>query len=119
MANQTVTKDKITVHGRGSVIIDYKVKDANGIQVDISQWNLWFEVDGLSAPIKEPLVFDPNDPLGQRIVLERKQVELIKLQPTKFALIDQSLENSDIYRVLWNGMINRDGYLGTPDEVSD
>lgn len=119
MANQTVTKDKITVHGRGSVIIDYKVKDGNGNQLDISGWDLWFEVDGLSEPIKESLVPDPSDPLGQRIQLEREQVELLKLQPTKFALIDESQSSIDVYRVLWNGTINRDGYLGPPDEVSD
>jgi hypothetical protein len=119
MANQTVTKDKITVHGRGSVIIDYKVRDALGNQLDISGWDLWFEVDGLTEPIKEALVPDPSDPLGQRILLERKQVELLKLQPTKFALIDESASIGDVYRVLWNGTINRDGYLGPPDEISD
>lgn len=116
MSNQTVTADKITVHGRGSVIIDYKVKDADGIQIDISGWDIWFEVDGLTVPVKEKLQPDPSDPLGQRIVLEREQVSYLKVSPTKFALVDESSKAVGVYRVLWNGMINRDGYVGEPDE---
>lgn len=115
MTNQTVTKDKITVHGRGSVIIDYMVKDALGTQIDISGWDIWFEVDGV--PIREPLVPNPSDPLGKLIVLERDQVEILKTKPCAFAVIDESQMTSDIYRVLWRGTIVRDGYVGEPDTI--
>lgn len=117
MTNQTVTTDSIIVHGRGSVIIDYKVKDADGNQLDISGWDLWFEVDGLTAPIKEALVADPSDPMGQRIVLERAQVEALRTQARPFALIDESNSASDIFRVLWSGNISRVGFVGDPDGV--
>jgi hypothetical protein len=116
MSNQTVTKEKITVHGRGSVIIDYKVQDADGAQIDISGWDIWFEVDGI--PIREVLVPDTGDPLGQLIVLERDQVETLKTSPCKFAVIDESNRLADIFRVLWTGTINRDGYVGEPDTVA-
>ncbi len=108
MANQTVTDKTITVHGRGSLIIDYKVKDSTGDQVDISAWDLYFEVDGI--PIREPLVSDPADPLGQRIVLERVQVAELATTPKKFVVVDETNSADDIYIVLWSGTIWRDGY---------
>jgi hypothetical protein len=117
MGNQTVTFDKIVVHGRGSVVIDFKVKDAAGTQVDISGWDIYFEVDGLTAAIREPLVPDPDDALGQRIVLERDQVEMLKTTPTRFAVVDERLALEEVFIVLWDGTILRTGYIGIPDEA--
>lgn len=113
MPNMTVTSDKIVVHGRGSVVIDYKVTDTAGTQVDISALPLFFEVDGV--PIREPLVADPNDPLGRRIVLEREQVESLKTSLSRFAVIDESDAAQDVYIVLWDGMISRTAYIHDPD----
>ncbi len=113
MANQTVTNTSITVHGRGSLVVEYKVKNAAGVQVDISGWQLWFEVDGV--PIREALVADPNDALGKRIVLERAQVATLKTSDCKFSVIDETDAINDIYRVLWSGTIKREGYVGVPD----
>lgn len=117
MSNQTVTASAITVHGRGSVVIDYKVKNATGAQIDISGWDVWFEVDGI--PIRERLVADPADPKGLRIVLEREQVETLENSSRKFAVVDETNSASDIYRVLWAGTISRNGYVGDPDTVED
>lgn len=115
MSNQTVTASSITVHGRGSVVIDYKVKDASGTQIDISGWDIWFEVDGI--PIRERLVPDEMDPKGLLIVLEREQVEMLETTASRFAVVDESSAISDVFRVLWAGTILRNGYVGEPDEV--
>lgn len=119
MANQTITADTITVHGRGSLVLPYKVRDANGTQIDISDWVVFFEVDGNATPIREQLVADPNDPLGLRIILERAQIAMLTKTAMRFAIVDESDAVNDIYRVLWAGTIKRTGYLGAPDSIPD
>jgi hypothetical protein len=109
MANQIVTDTTITVHGRGSLVIEYKVKNAAGTQIDISGWTLFFEVK--DSNIREALVSDPNDALGKRIVLERTQVELLNASDSQFSVIDETNAGQDIYRVLWSGTIKRVGYV--------
>jgi len=117
MANQTVTANSVVVHGRGSLVIDFVVHDALGAQIDISAWPLVFEVDGI--PITTPLIPNPNDPKGQLIELTRTQVATLKKNSTRFALIDTSRADADMYRVLWEGTIARNGYVGDPDGVDD
>jgi bifunctional DNA-binding transcriptional regulator/antitoxin component of YhaV-PrlF toxin-antitoxin module len=126
MANQTITADTITVHGRGSLVLPYKVRDASGTQIDISDWVVFFEVDGLSFEVggvsgsfREQLVSDPNDPLGLRIILERAQIAQLTKTPMRFAVIDETDSASDIFRVLWAGTIKREGYIGAPDSTPD
>lgn len=119
MSNQTIRDDSIRVHGRGSLDIPYKVEDASGAQIDISQWEVYFEVDGLPNPIRERLSPDPNDPLGLRIVLERSQVEGLSRATRKFAVIDETNLVNELPVVLWSGTIRRDGYVGTPDTIPD
>lgn len=113
MANHTVSETAITVHGRGSLILPFNVKDSEGAQIDISGWTVYFEVDGV--PIREQLATDPNDALGLRIVLERAQVETLPTAPVPFAVIDESQSGSDLYTVLWEGTIGRTGFKGAPD----
>ena len=79
MSNQTVTANSITVHGRGSLILPFRLNNDQGSQTDISGWPLYFEIDGI--PIRERLQPDPGNPLGQVIVLERAQVEMLSKQP--------------------------------------
>lgn len=117
MANQTITDTEITVHGRGSLVIPYKVKNAGGIQQDYSARILYFEVDGV--PIREQLEEDPSDPLGLLIKLERTQVATLKKTPTRFAVIDETDSANDIFTVLWEGTIVRTGYVGAPDTTDD
>ncbi|MFI8667960.1 hypothetical protein ACIGGE_16155 [Qipengyuania sp. NPDC077410] len=119
MANQTITEETIAVHGRGSLVLPYKVQNANGEQVDISDWSIYFEVDGNPYPIREPLVPDPNDPLGQRIVLERQQVAMLTKSPSRFSVIDETNMGDDLPYVLWEGTIKRTGYVGEPDNIPD
>lgn len=119
MSNQTITADTITVHGRGSLVLPYKVKDASGTQINISSWVVFFEVDGLAEPIREQLVSDPNDALGLRIVLERAQIAMLSKTPMRFAVIDETNIAQDLPNVLWEGTINRSGYLGAPDTTPD
>lgn len=114
-SNATITADLITVHGRGSLELPYKVQDKNGVQQDISTWVLRFEVDGLSTPISELLVADPNDSKGQLIVLDRTKVAQLNKTPTNFSLINETRATDGIYTVLWSGTIGRIGYLGAPD----
>lgn len=117
MANQTITKDTITVHGRGSLVLPYKARDTAGNQIDVSHWFVYFEVDGV--PIRELLTLDPNDPLGLLLKLERSQVATLSKNPTRFALVDESRMLEDLPTVLWEGTIKRTGYVGDPDAQDD
>jgi len=116
MANHTVTENSITVHGRGSLVLPFKMNDAQGNQINISTMPLFFEIDGIS--LREALVFDPADPLGRRIMLERAQVELLGSSPLNFAVIDETEAAQDIYNVIWTGTITATGYKGAPDGVA-
>lgn len=117
MANQTVTAESITVHGRGSLVLPFKVHNASGVQIDISGRVLRFEVDGV--PITELLVADPSDSKGQLIKLERTQVQSLKQKPTRYAIVDETELQDDLPKVLWEGVISRTGYVGTPDNTDD
>jgi hypothetical protein len=117
MANLILTKNTIEVHGRGSVVIPYKVRNPDGTQIDISSWTLFFEIDGV--PIREQLTNDPQDPLGKLIKLERAQVETLSRSPLNFALVDETLASQGIFTVLWDGTIRYTGYRGSPDTVGE
>ena len=115
MPNQVITADTIVVHGRGSLSLPYQVKNATGTRVDISGWNIIFEVDGV--PISTALVADPNDAQGLLIELTRAQIATLKTKATRFAVIDVRNETKPV--VLWEGTIRRSGYAGDPDAVDD
>src|SRR3546814_5498749 len=92
MANSSITTDLITVHGRGSLVLPYKLKqrssDGTVVQIDLSTRTIYFEVDGV--PIRELLVGDPADPLGKLIVLENDQVVILKKSPTPYIIRDET-----------------------------
>jgi hypothetical protein len=111
MSNQTVTDSSIVVHGRGSLVIPYKVT-SGGVQVDLSTYTLYFEVSG--AGIREALVANPDDALGKLIVVNRTDVEKLKTVELNFAVIDETAGGSGLPRVLWSGKISRNGYIGAP-----
>lgn len=121
MANQTITGTNISVHGRGSLVLPYKLRrqtgDTTSEQVDLSTRSLFFEVDG--ASIREAMVADPNDPLGKMIVLENDQIVTLKQTPTRCIIRDETDIAIGRPVVLWDGKINRDGYIGNPDSVDD
>lgn len=121
MANQTITGTQITVHGRGSLVLPYrptaKTADKGTIQIDISGRTLYFEVDGV--PIRELMVPDPDDPKAQRIVLESNQIAILSKTPTRCIIRDETNIAAGLPYVMWNGTINRDGYVGDPDTVND
>ena len=117
MSNQTITGTSITVHGRGSLVLPFAMKDAVGAPIDISEKVIYFEVDGI--PIREQLEADPNNALGQRLVLERTQIATLKKTPSKFSIVDETLSVDDLFVVLWTGTIARDGYVGAPDATED
>jgi hypothetical protein len=117
MANQTVTDKEITVHGRGSLVLPWVARDANKAQIDVSNWIVYFEVDGV--PIREQLVKNPADPLGLILKLERVQVATLSKLPTRFAFIDETYATEGLPRVLWEGVISRTGYVGDPDATND
>lgn len=117
MAEQTITSTVIKVHGRGSLVVPYKQFDSEDVQIDISGNSYVFEVDGIPVPISEELVPDPDDALGQLIVLGRTLISQIKTEPCQFALIDTTDAADDIYQVVWSGTIVLTGYKGAPDSV--
>lgn len=121
MGNQTVTADTITVHGRGSLVLPYKLqeKDGSGVvtQTDLSTRTLFFEVDGV--PIREQLAPDPNDPKGLLIVLENDQIVTLKKTPTRCIIRDETDIEAGRPVVLWEGKIGRTGYVGEPDGTED
>ncbi len=117
MANQTVTSSTITVHGRGSLVLPFKVNDASNAQVDISGWTVYFEVDGV--PIREQLVADPDDALGLLLKLERTQIAQLSKTAKRFAFVDETNSVDDLFFVLWNGTIARTEYVGSADATDD
>lgn len=121
MANQTITGTQITVHGRGSLVLPYKLNrktsDGKTEPVDLSGRTLFFEVDGV--PIREVMVVDPADPLGKLIVLENDQIVTLGKTATRCIIRDETDIASGRPVVLWDGKINRDGYIGNPDSVDD
>jgi hypothetical protein len=121
MANQIITDKLITVHGRGSLVLPYKLNQKTGdgktVQVDLSTRTLFFEVDGV--PIREVMVVDPADPLGKLVVLENDQIVTLGKTATRCIIRDETDIASGRPVVLWDGKINRDGYIGNPDSVDD
>lgn len=121
MANQTITGTNITVHGRGSLVLPYKLNRQTGPssveQIDLSTKTLFFEVDGV--PIREQMVADPADPKGKLIVLENDQIVTLSKVPTRCIIRDETDLATGRPVVLWDGKINRDGYVGNPDAVDD
>lgn len=115
MANEKIEDGAhITVHGRGTLRIPFGLETEDGTQqLDISGLPLVFEVDG--APISEPLMPDPDDALGQLIVVERAQIQTLGQTALPFAVIDESEKDADIYTVLWAGTIKLTGFKGNPD----
>ncbi len=117
MANQTTTADLIRIHGRGSLTIYWRPQDDQGERIDVSNWVVFFEVDG--APIREQLIKDPNDPLGLLVHVERSQIELLKTIPTRCALIDERRMDEGLPFVVLESKIVRYGYVGAPDGTDD
>ena len=118
MPNQTVTDTTITVFGRGSLELPYLARDATTkAQIDVSNWIVYFEVDGV--PIRKQLVKNPNDALGLILRLTRTDVAKLKKVATRFALIDETRIAEDLPKVLWEGRINVTGYVGDPDTQDD
>lgn len=112
MASYTISKSTIVVHARGSVDMPFSIQDA-----DISNWPLWFEVDG--ASIRKRLSPDPSNPTGQRIVLENALVVLLAKKPLQFVVLDERRVDDDLPDVIWSGTISREGYIGPPDDIID
>lgn len=118
MANQTITDTTISVFGRGSLELPYQARDATSkAQIDVSNWVVYFEVDGV--PLRKQLVKNPNDPLGLLLRLTRTDVSKLKKTATRFALIDETRIAEDLPRVLWEGRINVTGYVSDPDTIDD
>lgn len=121
MANQTIIGNQITIHGRGSLVLPYKLTkrvsalSTETTQVSLAGRTLYFEVDGV--PIREEMITDLNDPQGKLIVLEN--VQIVTLQKTATSCVIRDETDIAIGRpvVLWSGTIKRDGYIGAPDAV--
>ncbi len=121
MANQIITDTQITVHGRGSLVLPYqlkqKISDSETAQIDLSSRTLFFEVDGV--PIREQMVPDPADPMGKLIVLENDQVITLGVVATRCLIRDETDIANGRPVVLWDGTIKRVGYINAPDTRDD
>lgn len=116
MASYTISKSAIMVHGRGSIDMPFTIQD-NGAETDISDWPLYFEVDG--ASIRKRLVADPANPKGQRIVLENALIAQLSKKALLFVVRDERRVDDDLPDVLWSGTIAREGFVGLPDDIID
>lgn len=114
MANHTITESNITINSRGSLSIPLEYFDESGVQQDISDWTVYFEVDGCG--IRELCVVNPDDALGLIVVIERSQVETLSTTDSPFNFVDET-SGAESARVLWSGNIRREGYKGAPDSV--
>lgn len=114
MPNATFNGNNIAVHSRGSLRLEYKAYLSDGTtQVDASGWNLWFEVDGVS--IRQKLIADPNDAMGQLAVLDTTVVVQLDTENCPYIIRDESVSNQPV--VVQEGYIKRYGYDGAPDNV--
>lgn len=104
----------ITVHGRESLSIPYKnyAKNSQGreTQIDISAWDIYFEVP--TANIRKKLVADPGDLKGLLVYLTREEVVTLSTTASAFACINET--NPLFPDVEWEGKIQRVGYVGAP-----
>ncbi|MDG2532082.1 hypothetical protein P6144_00330 [Sphingomonas sp. HITSZ_GF] len=114
MGNQVITADTISVHGRGSLQLPFKLT-RNGEQFDLSTLTLAFEVDGI--PLIGTVVADPGDPKGILIQLTGDQVAKLTKPGTRFALRNTTVANFP--DVLWDGKIKMFGYADDPDATED
>ncbi|MCI1142144.1 hypothetical protein MOP88_07290 [Sphingomonas sp. WKB10] len=87
------------------------------MQIDLTGRTLFFEVDGV--PIREKMVADPNDAKGQMIVLENDQIVTLSKTPTRCLIRDETNIAQGLPVVMWDGTINRTGYINEPDSVDD
>jgi hypothetical protein len=117
MANQTTTPNLISVHGRGSLTLYWRPEDASKKRIDVSDWVVFFEVDG--ASIRERFIKDPNDPLGLMVHVERSQIETLKTTPTRCAFIDERRIDEGLPYVVFESKIARYGYINVPDATDD
>lgn len=110
----TSSGSTITVHGRSSLSIPYQAfnvaDDGTETQTDISTSTFYFEVHGKG--IRKLLSTNPNDAKGKVIELSRAEVETLGTSASKFSLIDET--NSAKPLVMWEGGIQRNGYVGAP-----
>lgn len=114
MSNATTTSNSISVHGRGSLTLPFKLFGADGVtQTDISAKTFYFEVDGIS--FRKALTVDPADAKGLLISLTRNDIALLKTTDCPFAVIDETNPTAPV--VEWDGTIKRFGFVGAPDGV--
>lgn len=120
MANHITEPGIIKVHGRGSLLVHYKVYDKkDGTQEDLSGLTIYFEVDGLEEPIRKLLVPDETDPKGQKLILTRTDVEKLSSSPCRYSYVDETDIASDMPRVFEDGEISMLGYSRDPDNIRD
>jgi hypothetical protein len=117
MANQTVTTQLITIHGRGSITLYWRPQNALEERIDVSDRIMFLEVDG--ASIREQFTKDPNDPLGLKVLVPRTLVEALNTTPTKLAFVDETNIAEDAPVVVFEAKMARYGFIKKPDQTDD
>lgn len=111
-----ISKDSllITVHGRDSLSVPYTRYGKSAVgretQIDIRNSIIYFEIP--AAGIRKQLAVNAADAKGLLIQLTRTEVEKIPLEPTPFAVVDETV--TAYPKVEWTGKIQRTGYVGAP-----
>ena len=107
----------IRIHGRGSLNVTI-TGWRNGVQEDLSDRLLYFEVDPL---FRIALGIDAVDPKARRLTLSRARVERLRKQPHQFVLVDETVDGFPVDR--WSGEIAwvgfaKSGWAGATEGVA-
>lgn len=117
LTNDTVTRDLITVHGRGSLTKTIRYRDKASEQlIDIADRVLFFEIDGVSLRVE---LAAGADDFTRIISLTTDNIELLGPKPTQFGLRDETAAASGKSFVVWAGQIKRAGFKGAPDSENE
>jgi hypothetical protein len=117
LTNDTVTRDLITVHGRGSLTKAISYRDKASEQfIDIANRVLFFEIDGVSLRVE---LAAGADDFTRIISLTTDHIETLGPKATQFSLRDETAAANGKSFVVWAGQIKRAGFKGAPDEENE
>lgn len=109
----TVTADMITIHGRGSAIVQVMLTDPlTGAPTDLTGASLVYEIDG--ASVSNGLVtVDPERPSTATIHITSAVVGKLSTTAFQFVLLDVTDPLNRI--AIWAPQIRNWGFKGDPD----
>ncbi len=105
MSSNVSANGNIVAHYREAVVIPINYQDDSGVDVDLSNSTLMFEIQGV---LRKQLATNPDDPMGKLLTLTRSELADVPRTGAKFVLID---ETNTYPMLLWEGFIVLRGWI--------